>query len=103
MSVSLTQWRLPPNYHATFRGIVQSETPNRSASSIILVISAVCAALAGMSTFSTKGGLYERAQKRYGVTDGKKLFTYSFFEKQRLQALVRPTSQIYIKILVLWL
>ena len=46
--------------------------------------------MTGMSTFSTKGGLYERAQKRYGVADGKKLFTYSFFEKQRLQALVRP-------------
>lgn len=43
---------------------------------------------AGMSTFSTKGGLYERAQKRYSVPDGKKLFTYSFFEKQRLEALV---------------
>ena len=37
-----------------------------------------------MSTFSTKGGLYERAQQRYGVADGKKLFTYTFFEKQRL-------------------
>jgi hypothetical protein len=42
-----------------------------------------------MSTFSTKGGLYERAQQRYGVADGKKLFTYTFFEKQRLPALVR--------------
>lgn len=42
-----------------------------------------------MSTFSTKGGLYERAQKRFGVTDGKKLFTFSFFEKQRLEAMVR--------------
>ena len=41
-----------------------------------------------MSTFSTKGGLYERAKKRYSVPDGKKLFTYSFFEKQRLEALV---------------
>ena len=45
--------------------------------------------IAGMSTFSTKGGLYECAQKRYSVPDGKKLFTYSFFEKQRLEALVR--------------
>eukprot|EP00891_Asterochloris_glomerata_P008300 jgi/Astpho2/8300/Aster-01378 len=40
-----------------------------------------------MSTFSTKGGLYERAQKRFGVSDGKKLFTYSFFEKHKLEAL----------------
>ena len=43
---------------------------------------------AGMSTFSTRGGLYERAQKRFAVQDGKKLFTYSFFEKQRLNAMV---------------
>lgn len=34
-----------------------------------------------MSTFSTKGGLYERAQKRYRVTDGKSLFTYAFYAK----------------------
>ena len=44
---------------------------------------------AGMSTFSTRGGLYERAQKRFAVQDGKKLFTYAFFEKQRLNAMVR--------------
>ena len=44
---------------------------------------------AGMSTFSTRGGLYERAQKRFAVQDGKKLFTYAFFEKQRLDAMVR--------------
>lgn len=42
-----------------------------------------------MSTFSTRGGLYERAQKRFAVQDGKKLFTYAFFEKQRLEAMVR--------------
>ncbi len=47
---------------------------------------------AGMSTFSTRGGLYERAQKRFGVSDGKRLFTYAFFEKQRLEALVRLSS-----------
>lgn len=41
-----------------------------------------------MSTFSTKGGLYERAQKRFNVTNGKRLFTYSFYEKQKLEALV---------------
>lgn len=37
-----------------------------------------------MSTFSTPGGLYERAQKRFGLQDGKKLFCYSFFDRQRL-------------------
>ncbi len=42
----------------------------------------------GMSTFSTKGGLYERAARRFGLADGKRLFSYSFFEKQRLEALV---------------
>jgi NAD-dependent SIR2 family protein deacetylase len=38
-----------------------------------------------MSTFSTVGGLYERAQKRFKVSDGKKLFTWQFFEKRRLE------------------
>ncbi|CAF9926479.1 MAG: hypothetical protein HETSPECPRED_006344 [Heterodermia speciosa] len=42
-----------------------------------------------MSTFSTKGGLYERAQKRFSVSDGKRLFTYSFYEKRKLETLAR--------------
>ena len=45
-----------------------------------------------MSTFSTKGGLYERAQRKFGVSDGKKLFTYSFFEKHKLDAQVGAAS-----------
>ncbi|GAB4820047.1 hypothetical protein N2152v2_007093 [Parachlorella kessleri] len=39
-----------------------------------------------MSTFSTKGGLYERAQKKYKLSDGKTLFTYTFFDRRRLEA-----------------
>lgn len=42
-----------------------------------------------MSTFSTKGGLYERAARRFGLADGMRLFSYAFFDKQRLEALVR--------------
>lgn len=42
---------------------------------------------AGMSTFSTKGGLYEKAARRFGIQDGKHLFSYAFFEKRRLEAL----------------
>ncbi len=42
-----------------------------------------------MSTFSTKGGLYERAQKRFNVSNGKRLFTYSFYQKRKLEAQVR--------------
>ncbi len=44
----------------------------------------------GMSTFSTKGGLYERAQKKYKLSDGKTLFTYTFFDRRRLEAQVCP-------------
>jgi hypothetical protein len=44
-----------------------------------------------MSTFSTKGGLYEKAQKKFKLSDGKMLFTYTFFDKRRLEAQVcRP-------------
>ena len=50
---------------------------------------------AGMSTFSTRGGLYERAQKRFAVQDGKKLFTFAFFEKQRLEAMVGTVTQFH--------
>ena len=54
-----------------------------------------CLLRTGMSMFSTKGGLYERAQRRFKVQDGKKLFTYSFYEKQKLEAMVRlPASNL---------
>jgi hypothetical protein len=39
-----------------------------------------------MSTFSTRGGLYERAAKKYKLSDGKMLFTYMFFDRQRPEA-----------------
>ncbi|CAL8465968.1 g5504 [Coccomyxa elongata] len=58
-----------------------------SACNLVIFTGSGLSATSGMSTFSTKGGLYERAQKRFGVTDGKKLFTFSFFEKQRLEAM----------------
>jgi Sir2 family len=41
----------------------------------------------GMSTFSTAGGLYEKAQKRFGVIDGKRLFAWNFYEKRKLDVL----------------
>lgn len=42
-------------------------------------------ATSGMSMFSTANGLYQRACKRFGIADGKKLFTWRFFEKQRTE------------------
>lgn len=39
-----------------------------------------------MSTFSTRGGLYERAQRKYRLSDGKVLFTWAFFDRQRPEA-----------------
>jgi len=51
-----------------------------------------------MSTFSLKGGLYERAQKKYNLSEGKKLFTYPFFERQKLdaQVLVSPSKELWL-------
>ncbi|KDD73016.1 hypothetical protein H632_c2625p0, partial [Helicosporidium sp. ATCC 50920] len=40
----------------------------------------------GMSTFVTKGGLYDRAKKKFRLADGKTLFTYQFFDKNRAAA-----------------
>ena len=40
-----------------------------------------------MSTFSTPGGLYERAASRAGLANGKSLFCWSFFERRRPECL----------------
>ena len=40
-----------------------------------------------MSTFSTPGGLYERAASRARLANGKALFGWSFFERRRADAL----------------
>ena len=36
---------------------------------------------AGCQTFSTPGGLYEKAMKRYKLKEGKDLFTYNFYAR----------------------
>lgn len=39
-----------------------------------------------MSTFSQKGGLYDRAKSRFGVSDGIRLFHWDFYQKRRRDA-----------------
>lgn len=43
--------------------------------------------------FSTKNGLYERARKKFKITDGIKLFTYSFYKQRRQDVQVRHRGQ----------
>ena len=70
-----------------------------SPTSQILVFSGSgLSASSGMSTFSTKGGLYEKAQRRFGLADGKTLFTYSFYEKNRKEA-QDFLSEVYLEAL----
>eukprot|EP00884_Botryococcus_braunii_P018026 jgi/Botrbrau1/4907/Bobra.118_1s0020.2 len=57
------------------------------ASRIIVFSGSGLSADSGMSTFSTAGGLYEKAQKRFGVTDGKRLFAWQLYEKRKLEVL----------------
>jgi hypothetical protein len=39
---------------------------------------------AGMSMFSTRNGLYEKARKSFKISDGIKLFTYSYYKQHRV-------------------
>ncbi|KAI3430498.1 hypothetical protein D9Q98_005093 [Chlorella vulgaris] len=57
-----------------------------SSRKIVVFSGSGLSASSGMSTFSTRGGLYERAQKKYKLPDGKTLFTYAFFDRQRPEA-----------------
>jgi hypothetical protein len=38
---------------------------------------------AGMSMFTTRNGLYDRAKKQFKIQDGIKLFTYSFYKQRQ--------------------
>lgn len=44
---------------------------------------------AGMSMFSTRNGLYERARQRFKIQDGIKLFSYPFYKQRRMDVQVR--------------
>ena len=44
--------------------------------------------------FSTRNGLYEKARKQFKITDGIKLFTYSFY-KQNRESVQAFFAQIY--------
>eukprot|EP00879_Flechtneria_rotunda_P027819 GHRR01029823.1.p1 GENE.GHRR01029823.1~~GHRR01029823.1.p1 ORF type:complete len:225 (+),score=50.42 GHRR01029823.1:165-839(+) len=48
----------------------------------------------GMSMFSTRNGLYERARQRFKIQDGIKLFSYPFY-KQRRKDVQAFFAQIY--------
>ena len=54
---------------------------------VVVVSGSGLSASSGMSTFSTPGGLYERAASQAKLSNGKSLFCWSFFEKRRLDAL----------------
>ncbi len=56
------------------------EAAARSENVLVFSGSGVSAA-SGMSTFTSRGGLYERARKRFKVSDGIKLFSNSFHQR----------------------
>jgi NAD-dependent SIR2 family protein deacetylase len=57
----------------------------QNAKNIIVFSGSGLSASSGMSMFSTANGLYQRACKRFGISDGKKLFTWRFYDKQRTE------------------
>lgn len=56
---------------------------------------AVCA---GMSMFTTKNGLYERARSKFKIQDGMKLFSYPFYKQRRKDLQVRHTASKHSKL-----
>lgn len=58
----------------------------RTAEKIVIFSGSGLSATSGMSTFSTPGGLYDRAQKKYKLASGKLLFTYPFYSKRKVEA-----------------
>lgn len=72
--------------HITSNNVDVLKTKANSCTRIVVFSGSGLSATSGMSTFSTKGGLYERAKSKYKLADGKNLFTYSFYRRNRKQA-----------------
>ena len=53
------------------------------ATNIIVFSGSGLSASSGMSMFSTRGGLYEKACKRFNVSDGKHLFSWKFYKDRK--------------------
>ena len=58
----------------------------RSAKNIVVFSGSGLSATSGMSTFSTKDGLYDRAKAKAKLSSGKLLFTYPFYSKRKQEA-----------------
>ena len=58
-----------------------------SAGRLLVFTGAGLSAGSGLAVFSSPGGLYERARRRCGLTDGQRLFTWAFFAKRRAESL----------------
>ncbi len=58
----------------------------RQSSKIVVFSGSGLSATSGMSTFSTKGGLYDVARQKYQLSDGKNLFTHSFYKRRKQEA-----------------
>ena len=54
-----------------------------NAKNIIVFSGSGLSASSGMSMFSTRGGLYEKACKRFQLSDGKHLFSWKFYAGRR--------------------
>ncbi|PRW33021.1 DHS-like NAD FAD-binding domain-containing [Chlorella sorokiniana] len=86
MTLRRKRRRLAPSDDEGEAGLEQLLELAGSCQRIVVFSGSGLSASSGMSTFSTRGGLYERAQRKYKLADGKSLFTYAFFDRQRPEA-----------------
>mmetsp|Transcript_4228 Transcript_4228/g.17915 ORF Transcript_4228/g.17915 Transcript_4228/m.17915 type:complete len:213 (-) Transcript_4228:654-1292(-) len=59
----------------------------KSRGKVIVFTGAGISVSSGLSAFSSKGGLYDRARKKFKVKDGMTLFSDRFYRKQTKEAL----------------
>jgi hypothetical protein len=50
---------------------------------LTVLLYSFCGVCPGMSMFTTKNGLYERARSKFKIQDGMKLFSYPFYKQRR--------------------
>jgi len=68
------------------------EVAGRPGARLLVFSGSGLSATSGMSMFTTRDGLYERARKQFKIADGMRLFSYGFYRQRKADVQARARA-----------